>query len=115
MSIKIKIDADIWTPLSVEEQNEITEILKSTKLLDEGDSIEASSSPVLADAQAVVTDPQSFISDWWKKNKKTVCKASCDTAAAAAAAGCTGISSGIGVAACLAAAEAARQACRDAC
>lgn len=109
MSIKIKIDADIWTPLSVEAQNEITEILKSTKLLNEGDSIEASSSPVLADAQAIVADPQSWI------KRFSFCKVGCDVAAATAAAACSAITVAGGAAACVVVAEVARQACRDAC
>jgi hypothetical protein len=115
MPFKVKIDAEIWSPLSADEQNKIVEILKDSNLLDEDDSIEVSSSPVLIDAQTVVADPQSWVSDWWRRNKKTICRASCDTAAAAAAAGCSTITSGLGVAACLAAAEAARQACKDAC
>jgi hypothetical protein len=107
MPFKIKINAEVWSPLSAEEKSKVTEILQNTSLIKEGDEIVGDDSvPVTA---------QGFL-DKLNPGKK-FCKISCDVAAsaAAAAAACTAGTSGVALAACLAAAEVARQACRDAC
>ncbi|PSB04604.1 hypothetical protein [Merismopedia glauca] len=105
MPFRIKINADVWSPLSAEEKSKVTEILKNTSLIEEGDEI-------VGDA-SVAVQAQGFL-DNLNPGKK-FCKIACDVAASAAAAACTAGTSGVALAACLAAAEVAREACRDAC
>jgi hypothetical protein len=105
MPFRIKINADVWSPLSAKEKSKVTEILKNTSLIEEEDEIVGDNSvPVAA---------QGFLDNF--KPSKQICKIGCETAATAAAAACTAGTSGIGLAACLAAAAAAREVCLDQC
>ena len=105
---RIKIDIDL-SPFSSDEISQINNILQTTGLMGEGDSIESNSdAPAPASSEL---EPQS----WWTKVRGGVCRAGCATAASAAAAACTGLSSGTAVAACLAAAAAAEEVCRNEC
>ncbi|MDJ0659868.1 MAG: hypothetical protein QNJ42_10325 [Crocosphaera sp.] len=109
-SLKISIDANLFSALSNEEQKKISDILKSTDLLDENGSLESTSDGVV-DTQTVIADPQGIFDNIGEQ----LCKVGCDTAAAAATAACSGLSGGVAIAACIAAAAAAREVCRDAC
>jgi hypothetical protein len=111
----LMVDTPYWGALSAEEQAEIADILKATKLI--GDQDQLVSNPAEAAAAADLVGMEEFrirlpkIKFKWPI--KGICQAACDVAAATAAVACSG--SAIAVAACLVAVEAGRQTCRRKC
>ena len=94
-----KVNEKQWNALSADERSKIVEILKSNRLMTEGDKIVGA--PGVSE-EAGMWNP-----------KKDLCKAACDVAAAAAAAACSG--STVAIAACVAAVNAAREYCKSRC
>lgn len=111
----VTVDTPYWNAISPEEQAEITDILRATKLIDAEDQLV--SSPVGEESAAALVGMEEFsirlpkIKFKWPI--KALCQTACDVAAAAAAVACSG--SAIAVAACLVAVETGRQACRRRC
>ncbi|MBB5342003.1 hypothetical protein [Tunturiibacter gelidoferens] len=96
---EIKIHAQTWNALSVEDKISIERILKDTKLLAPNDTLTADAA-VVAPTDLPATDP--------------FCKIACDIAEAAAVTAC-GSLSGPAVPICIAAAHAAGDFCRSKC
>jgi hypothetical protein len=96
----IIINEALWSSLTDDDQNKITEHLKKNNLLMDGDIITGSAA-------------SESIGSWIEDNKREICRIGCDAAAAAAVVSLT--ITGPGLAVALVAIEAARQACRSSC
>ena len=100
----IKINAGQWNGLSADHKTKITEILRGTNLLHEGDQVIADSTVAAIEGlNAGTVHPESF----W-------CSLACNAAEAAAVAACAALS-GPAAAVCVVAAHAAGELCRSKC
>ena len=108
--IRIAIDADLFSAISPAEKETITAILKETNVLTQDGTFEGEGE-VIANAQAVIADPQSALSRLLKRQKRNLCRTGCDVAASAAAVACTAGTAGVGLVACLTAAAITGDAC----
>jgi hypothetical protein len=104
----IKVNKQQWDALSEQEQNAITDGLRSKGSLRDDDRI-------VGDPDVAAFDEKSQLGPMWWNPIGDICRAGCDTVAAGAAAWCTANTAGAGLLVCLAAAEAARQECRSHC
>ena len=90
-----KLIVEGWNSVSEAEKKQVEFIIKSSGVVSGDFTIEADSAkPEFAPTESSAS-PESFVSDFWKRNRGVICRTSCDTAAALAAA-CTGLSSGVG-------------------
>jgi hypothetical protein len=103
----IKINKQQWDALSQEDQNAITQGLRSTGGLKSGDRI-------VGDPKVPPFGKNTQLAPLWNPIQD-LCKAACDVAAGTAGAWCTANTAGAGLVVCLAAAEAARQECHNRC
>jgi hypothetical protein len=95
-----------WDAISKDEQEKITNGLRSCGSLKPGDNIVSGSTKSF--------DPDSPISIQWDPIGD-ICRIGCDTAAGTALVWCDANTAGLGLIACVAAAEAIRQSCRNGC
>lgn len=102
----IRINADQWNALSSDEQNQITQNLRTNGLL-KGES------RVVPDPYVAALGENDLKPAGWVPPR--VCRALCDTAQAAAVAVCVAETAGVALVACLAASQIAGDACRDEC
>jgi hypothetical protein len=137
----VEINASEWNQLAPNERDQITEIMRATKLIGADQEIVPSEkaptsrekiaqSPRAA-APTTQAPTQCYVRDAQGRTRAIpcpagtelgqpeflggLCRTACDVAAGVAAAACSGLSSGVGTAVCLAAAEAGRQFCRSRC
>lgn len=110
----VVVDTPYWSALTREEQAEITDILRATGLLGDGDELISSPEESAADVAGIeelkLRLPRIRIP---VPGLRDLCRAACNAAAALASTACTG--SAVAVAACLVAVEAGRQECRRRC
>lgn len=98
----IRLNADQWNDLPSESKDAITNLLRDSTLLKEGDSIVGSK------------DVSSQSTESWIPPR--ICRAGCDVAEVAVVAACASIPGGIvAIVACQAAAHVAGDECRRAC
>jgi hypothetical protein len=104
----IEINEALWNTLTDDDKNQVTESLKKSRLLKDGEIV--TGNPAIP---APDTTNENWASDVWDRNKRGLCQFSCDAAAIAAGASLT--LTGPGLAVALLAIETARQACHNSC